>query len=63
MLPCSSIPTEERNFPKVCVLKRFAKAALSYRQEGRACPDCNQSDPPKPPPGLTVTIDDKGPRH
>ena len=31
------------------------------------CPDCNASagphDPPRMPPGFTVTLDDKGPRN
>ena len=27
------------------------------------CPDYNRSDPPTMPPGLVVTVDEKGPRH
>ena len=30
---------------------------------GMPCPTCNTSDPPRPFPGLRVTVDNKGPRH
>jgi hypothetical protein len=30
---------------------------------GMPCPGCNGSDPPKMPPGLKVTVDDKRPRQ
>src|SRR5262247_3088008 len=30
---------------------------------GMPCPDCNTENPPKMPPGLAVTVDEKGPRN